>query len=244
VFPRGNWKTSTSALIGLHHLLWVEHASVALAAGSREQARIAGAILSTHVRAFPALVLRHDEVRAPSGLLRVIAADGGRAHGRTDTLMIGDEVWSWPEREPSLLNAFETALVKIPTARLLLISTSAAQLDSPLGRMRARALAGEVKRSGAFIDAPAEGLRWLEWSVPESQSLRSDHAVKLANPAPTITPARSANSARGSPSLRSLSSMRAAGASPKLSGCRPVPGRPAGMTSRSRMASRRSLAST
>ena len=91
MFPRGNWKTSTSALIGLHHLLWVEHASVALAAGSREQARIAGAILSTHARAFPALVLRHDEVRAPSGLLRVIAADGGRAHGRTDTLMIGDQ---------------------------------------------------------------------------------------------------------------------------------------------------------
>ena len=92
-------------------------------------------------------MLRHDEVRAPSGLLRVIAADGGRAHGRTDTLMIGDEVWSWPEREPSLLDAFETALVKIADG------PAAAHLD--LGRparlaARAharRALAGEVKRA-------------------------------------------------------------------------------------------------
>jgi hypothetical protein len=85
-------------------------------------------------------------------------------------------------------NAFETALVELPNAPLLLISTPAAQLDSPLGRMRARALAGEVKRQGAFIDAHAEGLRWLEWSVPESESLRSDAAVKRANPAPTTTP--------------------------------------------------------
>jgi phage terminase large subunit-like protein len=74
--------------------------------------------------------------------------------------MLGDEVWCWTDE--SLLEAFQTALVKRPDARLLIISTAAATLDSPLGRLRTRALAGTVTRAGAFLDARAVGLRLLE----------------------------------------------------------------------------------
>ena len=41
--------------------------------------------------------------------------------------MLGDEVWNWPNA--TLVEAFETALIKRAEARLVLISTSAATLD-------------------------------------------------------------------------------------------------------------------
>jgi hypothetical protein len=38
------------------------------------------------------------------GLLRVVSGRGERAHGQTDSLMRGDEVWCWTDE--SLLEAF------------------------------------------------------------------------------------------------------------------------------------------
>ena len=55
--------------------------------------------------------------------------------------------------------------MKSSGARLLLISTAPASDDSPLGRIRARALAQTVWRDGAYIDARGGGLHWLEWSA-------------------------------------------------------------------------------
>jgi phage terminase large subunit-like protein len=99
--------------------------------------------------------------------------------------MLGDEVWCWTDE--SLLEAFQTALVKRPDARLLVISTAAATLDSPLGRLRTRALAGTVTRAGAFLDARAVGLRLLEWSVADDADPDDLKTVKRANPAKWIT---------------------------------------------------------
>jgi len=81
------------------------------------------------------------------GLLRVVSRRGNERTGRPDSLMLGDEVWCWTD--VSLLEAFQTALVKRADARLVLISTAASSLDSPLGRLRTRALSGEQMRSGA-----------------------------------------------------------------------------------------------
>jgi phage terminase large subunit-like protein len=68
-----------------------------------------------------------------------------------------------------------------------LISTAAAQLDSPLGRLRARALShASAKRTGPVVEARGD-LHWLEWSVPDDAELDDLQAVKRANPAPWIT---------------------------------------------------------
>jgi phage terminase large subunit-like protein len=193
ILPRGNAKTTLAALIGLHHLLTVEEAAVTIGAASRDQARIC----FERMRGFaqhPALEellvvrhleLRHEDERGDLRLLRVIAADGPRAHGLSSSLYIGDEVWAW--KTDDLLEAMLTGLIKRADAKLLMISTAAALLDSPLGRLRARAMAQPTaKRKGPVVEARGD-LAWIEWSVPEEASLDDMAAVKRANPAPWIT---------------------------------------------------------
>jgi len=119
-------------------------AAVTIGAASRDQARICFERMrgfAQHPAVEDHLVVRHLELRHPDGdgLLRVVPSDGPRVHGLSSTLYIGDEVWSWPDS--GLLEAMTTGLVKRHDSKLLVISTAAAQLDSPLGRMRARALA-------------------------------------------------------------------------------------------------------
>src|SRR5207249_4482048 len=156
----------TAALLALHHLLSKPGASVHLGAASRDQARIAFEItrdFARHPAVEPYITLRHLELRADEGAhLRVLASDGPRAHGLTSSLMICDELWA--HKDAGLLEAMQTSLVKREDSKLLVISTAASALDSPLGRMRQRALAQDVNRDGPFIDARGGGIRWLEWS--------------------------------------------------------------------------------
>jgi len=190
VLPRGNSKTTTAALIAVHHLLTTPGASVTIGAASRDQARIAFERMrgfAQHPAVEDHLVIRHLELRHPDGdgLLRVVPSDGPRVHGLSSTLYIGDEVWAWPDA--GLLEAMTTGLVKRPDSKLLIISTAAAQLDSPLGRMRARALAqASTKREGAVIEATGDP-HWIEWSVPDDADLDDMKAVKACNPAPWIS---------------------------------------------------------
>ncbi len=129
------------------------------------------------------LELRHEE---SGGLLRVVASDGPLVHGLSSTLYIADEVWAWPAAG-ELLEAMQTGLIKRRDSKLLVISTAAAQLDSPLGRLRARALAQpSAKRSGPVVEARGD-LHWLEWSLPDEVALTDLRAVKRCNPAPWIT---------------------------------------------------------
>jgi phage terminase large subunit-like protein len=193
VLPRGNLKTTLAAKVGVHHLLTVPGASVTIGAASRDQARICFERMrgfAQHPALEDRLTVRHLELRHEDDggelrLLRVIPSDGPRAHGLSSTLYIGDELWAWEGEE--LLAAMLTGLVKNPEARFLGISTAAARLDTPLGRVRARALAGKVTRKGAVIDAAAPGLRWLEWSLREDRSVDDFRAVKSCNPARYIT---------------------------------------------------------
>ena len=190
VIGRGNAKTTTAALIGLHHLLTVPGAMVTLGAASRDQARIAYERMrgfAQHPALDGALTVRHLELRRESddGHLRVVASDAGRAHGLSSSLYIADELWAWPDK--GLLEAFQTGLVKRPDAKLLVISTAAASLDTPLGRLRARALAQPTaKRHGPIVTASG-GIAWLEWSLDEDTDLSDLAAVGRCNPAPWIT---------------------------------------------------------
>jgi phage terminase large subunit-like protein len=191
VLPRGNAKTTLAAKVGVHHLLTVPGAMVTIGAASRDQARVCFERMrgfAQHPALADLLVVRHLELRheAGSGLLRVVPSDGPRVHGLSSTLYIGDEVWAWPAGG-ELLEAMQTGLVKRRDSKLLCISTAAAQLDTPLGRMRARALAQPTaKRTGPVVEARGD-LHWLEWSLPEDASPDDMRAVKGCNPAPWIT---------------------------------------------------------
>ncbi len=191
ILPRGNAKTTLAAKIGLHHLLTVPGAAVTVGAASRDQARIAFERMrgfAQHPALDGILTIRHLELRheEAGGLLRVVASDGPLVHGLSSTLYIGDEVWAWPA-DGELLEAMQTGLNKRRDSKLLLISTAAAQLDSPLGRMRARALAQPTtRRSGPVVEAKGD-LHWLEWSLPDERDLTDLRALKACNPAPWIT---------------------------------------------------------
>jgi phage terminase large subunit-like protein len=192
ILPRGNLKTTLAAKIGLHHLLTVPGAAVTIGAASRDQARIAFERMkgfAQHPALDDLIVVRHLELRHENDdgmrLLRVVVSEGPRVHGLSSSLYIGDEVWAW--RGDDLLEAMLTGLIKRPDARFLGISTAASRLDSALGRVRVRALAGDVRRKGALIDASAPGMRWLEWSLPDDASVDDFRAVKACNPAGYIT---------------------------------------------------------
>lgn len=194
--PRGSAKSTLAALLAVHHVLSTDRASVYIGAAARDQARLIGTIVrryAEHPAVRDYLTLRHDEVRVggrtgPTAL-RVIASEGRQALGwERPTLMIGDEVLAWNEREPNLLDAMASAMIKNPQARMLLISTAPLSEDSPWGRVRARALAApNIKRAGSVLEAHGHGLAYIEWSLPEDEDPDDLDAVKRGSPAPWVT---------------------------------------------------------
>jgi phage terminase large subunit-like protein len=191
LLPRGGGKTSLQAAYALWHLI-ERPGHVYCAAASREQARILYEYAQGYARTLdhPNVVDRHLEIRwcpDPSQPrvfdrhLRVLAADAPRLHGLTYGLAIVDELHAHPNDQVYL--ALLTALAKQPGAKLIVISSAGQGADSPLGRLRARALAQpSVTRRGYLTDARGPGLRMLEWSVPEGIDLTA-RVVKRANPA-------------------------------------------------------------
>jgi phage terminase large subunit-like protein len=197
LLPRGQGKTTLLAAIALHHLVSVDGAAVYCAASSREQARILFEAAAGFARVLehPAIVDRHLELRyCPNRgvprvftrFMRVLAANAPRLHGLQPTLMIVDELHAHPTDEVYI--ALSTALVKHPGSKLLTISTAGQGTDSPLGQLRARALAQpQVSRRGVVTDAQGANLRFLEWSIPEDADVDDAKTVKKANPASWIT---------------------------------------------------------
>src|SRR5215211_1903143 len=191
ILPRGNAKTTLAAKFGVHHLCSTPGAMVTIGAASRDQARICFERMrgfAEHPALEHVLTVRHLELRHEDGggLLRVVSSDGPRVHGLSSTLYIGDEVWAW-SATGELLEAMQTGLIKRRDSKLLLISTAAAQLDSPLGRMRARAMAQpSAKRVGPVVESRGD-LHWLEWSRPDDVEIDDLAEVAKCNPAPWIT---------------------------------------------------------
>ena len=197
LLPRGNGKSTLLAAIGIHHLLTVPNAAVYVAASSREQARIIYEIAAAFVRQLdhPNLVVRHHEIRycedpdvakVFSRHLRVLAADAPRLHGLTPSLCLVDELHA--HASDDVYVALSTAAIKRPGSKLLIISTAGSGPDTPLGRLRARALAApSVRHTGARTDAKGPDIRMLEWAVPDDADIADMKTVKKANPASWLT---------------------------------------------------------
>jgi phage terminase large subunit-like protein len=193
--PRGQGKTSIAAIHALHHLVTTEGAAVYCVAASVPQARILYEAAATFARELehPNIVYRHHELRwcpdpeEPTRFtrhLRVLGAEAPRLHGLSPTMMFLDELQAIAHDDIYL--ALATALHKNPNSKLVITSTAASGADTPLGRLRARALAGDVKRRGPVLHARGDGLRWLSWEVPEDAEL-TIRRIRQANPASWIS---------------------------------------------------------
>jgi len=132
-----------------------------------------------------------DDPKGP-GILTVISSSGDKAHGWPHpTMIVGDEIWSWLDREPTLLGAMMTSMLKNPRCRFFGISTAAPALDGPLGQLRTRAMASPaIRRKGAALEASGAGLRWLEWSLAEERDPGDMRAVAACNPLRTLAEMR------------------------------------------------------
>lgn len=198
LLPRGNGKTTLMALDALHHFATTPGARVYVAAASEQQASLLfnTAVEFARVLGDPHIVPRYNHLRYCddpanpkewSRILEVRAADWRKLHGLAFTRAYLDEMQVVDER---VYDAMASALHKRPEAKLIIISTAGQGADSPLGRLRARALGQpSVKVRGALTDAQGPGLRMLEWSLPEDANVDDPKVVKRVNPASWITPA-------------------------------------------------------
>src|SRR5215213_2422768 len=187
--PRGNGKTSLLAALGLYKLLSTPNPEIYCCAASRDQARllldIAKKMICGSADLEQRVTSRYSELRANGGYLKVIASDAPLARGLTPSFVIVDELHA--HRDAELYLAMATSLLKRPDAQMVTISTAGWDVDGPLGRLRARALASPyVERTGALTRAVGPSLAMLEWSAPEGDG--GDLApVVDANPASWIT---------------------------------------------------------
>jgi phage terminase large subunit-like protein len=148
------------------------------------------------VAGIPNVVHRHLELRwCPdpdneklfTRHMRVLPAqDPGKLHGLEFDLAILDELQAFTTS--GVYEALASALHKQPDSKLVVISTAGQGADSPLGRLRARALAQPtVTRRGVVTDAQGPGLRFLEWACSEDDDIDDPRIVKRCNPASWIT---------------------------------------------------------
>lgn len=186
LLPRGQGKSRLAGALAVHHLITVPTARVYVAAASREQASVVHEYARDFARAIdPDIDVNQREIRTETGYLRIVASDAGKLQGLTPSLVIVDELHA--HKDAAVYLAMRTALLKRAGAKMSVISTAGQGATSPLGQLRAPALAGDVRRRGACTDARLETLRMLEWMVDDVVELDDYRAAKQANPATWLT---------------------------------------------------------
>jgi hypothetical protein len=184
LLPRGNGKSAIAGALCVHHLLTHPEPRIYLAAASGDQARVVFEYARAAAEDIDGVVIRHLELRVPSGFLRVLASDAPKLHGIHPTLAVIDEMQAF--KDGAVYEALRTGLLE--DSKLWTITTAGQGAESPLGRLRARALAGsEVRHRGAFTAARNGALRLLEWAVAEDRDVTDSRVVKSANPASWIS---------------------------------------------------------
>jgi phage terminase large subunit-like protein len=189
LIPRANGKSTLLAAIALWSLLRGKGWQIVVGAASREQASVLFDIarsMAQHPEVAPLVEVTRREIRIEDGWLRVIAADGPKQHGLIVDLAIVDELHA--HRRNDLYTALRTAMQKRPGARMITISTAGARVETPLGRLRDRALRlPKIRRDGAFTRAEGEHLAMLAWELPEGGDPDDLEAARACNPASWLT---------------------------------------------------------
>jgi phage terminase large subunit-like protein len=191
LLPRGNGKTTLLAAFALWHLLETEDAWVNFTAGTREQAALAyeHAVRFAHRLGDDRLHATRRELhfrpdpgsRRFTRYMRVRPGEAAALQGLDSTLAVIDEMHT--ATDESAYVAMHGSL-KVEGAKLRIISTAAPSADSPLGRLRARALAlPGAQRRGAVVEARGPDLHLIEWSCPEETKLSDRRRILAANPA-------------------------------------------------------------
>lgn len=195
ILPKSNGKTTIFAALALFHLVGTRNARCYIGAASRDQATL----MYDHARGFvarsdalAALVdvkagYREIRSRADSGFLRVLAADANTTDGVGPTLALVDELHR--HRSDALYSVFRDGLGK-RGGQLVTISTAGDDPETPLGRMRARALElPDQQRDGFHLRAASGdgGFVLHEWAVPDGEDTDDLEVVKRANPASFVT---------------------------------------------------------
>ena len=210
IVPEGNTKTTTLAGLALYHCEYRPHASVPVAAASREQAEIMyrqaeGFVLRSerlydpmhsaiqaakgkHKTDVPRFVCLEGYRRInhfAGGRIQVFAADDRTGDGVIPTLGIIDE----PHRQRDL-SLYRTWAGKITKrgGQIATISTSGEPgSDFELTREQIRRTASEVLRRGSFTRARSPRIVMHEWALLPGSKPDDLEAVKAANPFSGIT---------------------------------------------------------
>ena len=210
IVPEGNGKTTLLAGLALYHAEHRPHASVPIAASSREQAEIM-------YRQAEGFVLRSDRLKAEvhsaiqvakgkrktevprfvclegyrrinhheGGRIQVLAAEDRTGDGQIPTLGIIDEMHR--HRDLALYRTWAGKLQK-RGGQLVGISTAGEPLsDFEETRKKIRTTSAEVLRNGSFVRATSQRLVLHEYAVPESADFEDMTVVKAANPFSGIT---------------------------------------------------------
>lgn len=191
LLPRGCGKTTLIAAYALWHLLTVTDARVNFTAATREQASIAyeAAVGFAHRLGDDRLHATRRELhfrpdpasRRFTRYMRVRPGDADALQGLDSTLAVIDEMHVAQDSDSYVAMV---GSLKSPGAALRIISTAAPSADSPLGQLRARALAlPTAKRRGAVVEAKSDDLHLLEWSCPDGTELTDRRRIMAANPA-------------------------------------------------------------
>lgn len=199
--PTGNGKTSLLGALALYHAMNTQDANVVLAAAARDQAARMLEQAGGFVRRTPYLD-KHFKLqlygnkriigRKTGSLIRAIAADAHTADGEIPTLVCVDELHRHKSSE--LYGVLRDKCAK-RQGQILSISTAGDSEESPLGRLRTKALSlPSALRNGVEVTADDEdsGFAWRELSLTDDDVTAGRHEdfelVKLVNPLDVHTP--------------------------------------------------------
>lgn len=186
--PRKNGKSLLGTALALEHCLYgPTGAQVYSAAGDRAQAKIVFGEARQQVINSPTLS-RHfkvyrDALEVPSrgSVYKALSADAMRAHGLGPSLVVADEVHSWPStasntRGDELWEALTTGSADRPESLVVGITTAAGHTDTLLGRLYEH---GKKVALGEIED-PQFGFWW--WEAAQEDDPTDPAVWRKANP--------------------------------------------------------------
>lgn len=189
LLPKKNGKTTLLAALALYHLVFTPDAACFVAAASQKQATVLYRQATGFIRRSPALQERVApkpgtwEIRSlrDAGSMVVLASDADTADGVIPTLALVDELHR--HKTPDLYGVLRDGLGP-RQGQMITISTAGEDEETPLGKLRAGALAlANVQHDGAYTHAWSADFAMHEYALAPDQDRTDMRVVKLANPA-------------------------------------------------------------